>query len=98
MTWLWEQIVGLWDQFKDFMWFLLQSIADSAIQLLNDLGVEFDPEEARSAIESLGGHWEAVATIVPINEIIGVWWAAYAVILSIRGARWVVGFIPGVQG
>ena len=55
-------------------------------------------EELVQAFETLSGYMADINYFVPIYTIFHLWLAFFAVRMGIRGVRWIIGFIPTIEG
>lgn len=89
--WMWDWVVT-W--FQD----AFVTIADYFKQLAAANGLEIDPADLTAKIATLSEILQSINQWLPVNAVIGLVVAEWSVRLSIRAVRWIIGFIPTVEG
>ena len=116
MSWLWEQICGLWDVVADFFtgiaewcyeaWItfleasyeLLCELLFTMIQWLISLGFDIDPSKATDTAKTIFEYCKQINWIIPIGTMAQIFFAGLAVRLGIRLVRFIIGWIPTIEG
>ncbi|MFG0249792.1 MAG: hypothetical protein ACF8OB_12970 [Phycisphaeraceae bacterium JB051] len=90
-AWVWDWVV-IW--FQD----AFDVISQWLIDLAESNGIDIDPSSLSNKIDTFAGLLESVNYWLPVKAVFAIFVAEWAVRLSMRAVRWIIGFIPTIEG
>jgi hypothetical protein len=93
-----EFFFWMWDWVINWFYDAFASIAAYFLDLAEVNGLTIDPADLTDKINTLYSLLDTVNQWLPIHAVIGLVTVEWSIRLSIRGVRWIIGFIPTVEG
>ena len=90
-AWMWDWVV-YW--FKE----AFATISQYLLDLAEQNGIEIDPADLIDRMDTFANLLDSVNYWLPIKVVFGIFAAEWAVRLSMRFVRWIIGFIPTIEG
>ena len=110
VEYLWENFwqpgyKGLFDGFasnsqgiSEWVARILLNFMGVVFELAESIGLEFDPEDLETAGDALFDVYRDANWLIPLDGMFAAFAAAYIAMLYVRGARFLIGWLPGVDG
>lgn len=90
-AWMWDWVIA-W--FHDAFATIAQYLSDLAAAN----GLEIDPAQLIERMNTFAALLNTVNYWLPIKAVFGIFAAEWAIRLSMRTVRWIIGFIPTIEG
>lgn len=106
VVYLLESLIGyisdlfwdVWDLCVDWFCAAFEVIANYLIALAQSNGIDIDPTSLSDRLQSFVNLFDVVSYWLPLKACVIIFVGEWAIRLSMRAVRWIIGFIPTVEG